>query len=81
MTRRECGERRRKHRAEIRAYLLMHHRLTLSALAERIGVSVESVSGTIRGRMHSPKVLDALREKGVPEKYLFDPRKITQNAA
>lgn len=81
MTRRECGELRRMHRAKIRAYLLMYHRLTLSGLAEEIGVSVESVSATIRGRMHSPKVLGALRGRGVPEKYLFDPRKCGKEAA
>ena len=75
MTRAECGAQRRGYRAVIRAHLLMHHQLTLSGLAERIGVSVESVSGTIRGKMHSPKVLNALRVRGVPEHYLFDPRK------
>ena len=81
MTRAECGELRRMHRAEIRAHLLMHHRLTLSGLAARLDVSVESVSATIRGRMHSPKVLGALRDRGVPEKYLFDPRKCGKEAA
>lgn len=39
------------------------------------GVSKQSVSQTMNGFRHSPRVLDALRELGVPERYLFDPRK------
>ena len=34
----------------------------------------ENVLKVINGNGHSPRVLDALREIGVPEKYLFDPR-------
>lgn len=76
MTRTECGQRRQRYRSQIRAHLLMHHNLTLSGLARLVGVSVESVSGTIRGRIHSPRVLQALRDRGVPEKYLFDPHTV-----
>jgi len=68
------GARRRAHSTQIRAYLLLHHKLTLSALARQLGVCLEVVSCTVRGKRNNPRVLDALRAYGVPEKYLFDPR-------
>ena len=46
-----------------------------TVLARELGVSCE-VSATILGKNHSPRVLDALRAAGVPEKYLFDPRRM-----
>ena len=46
----------------------------MSELGRRIGVTAELVSATVRGKRHSPKVLDALRREGVPEQYLFDPQ-------
>lgn len=45
-------------------------------IAELAGVSSQCVSQTLNGAMHSPKVLGALREVGVSENLLFDPRKI-----
>lgn len=45
-----------------------------AALARALGCSGANVSRTINGSVHSPLVLDALRELGVPERYLFDPR-------
>ena len=72
MSRAECAQRRYKARYKIRE-LLDSRDLSMREIARRIGVSGEAVSATIRGRMHSAKVLDALREAGVPEKYLFDP--------
>jgi len=39
--------------------------------------SASFVSKVITGGGHSPKVLDALLELGVPEKLLFDPRTFT----
>ena len=36
----------------------------------------EAVSATILGKNHSERVLNALRSAGVPEKYLFDPRRV-----
>ncbi len=50
--------------------------LTATALAASIGVSKKSVGATILGKNHSARVLDALRRAGVPEKYLFDPRRL-----
>lgn len=44
-------------------------------LAREIGCSNANVSKTITGVYHSIPVLDALRDLGVPEEYLFDPRK------
>ncbi|MGE4297567.1 MAG: XRE family transcriptional regulator [Desulfovibrionaceae bacterium] len=48
--------------------------LNASAIARELGVSSQLVSGTLRGTKHSPRVLDKLREIGVPERYLFDPQ-------
>lgn len=45
------------------------------SLARAIGCSDVNVSRAISGSGHSPMVLDALRELGVPEEYLFDPRR------
>jgi transcriptional regulator with XRE-family HTH domain len=45
-------------------------------LANIAGVTKTAVSRTLNGLQHSPAVLDALRSIGVPEKYLFDPRKV-----
>lgn len=49
-------------------------------VATKAGVSPQTVSATMNGFRHSPKVLDALRALGVPEKYLYDPRR-EKNAA
>ena len=40
------------------------------------GVSKSAVSATMNGFRNSPRVLDALRALGIPEKFLFDPRVI-----
>ena len=45
-------------------------------VAYELGISRASVSATILGKNHSARVLDALRSAGVPEKYLFDPRRV-----
>lgn len=45
-------------------------------IAERAGVCKQTVSATMNGFRHSPKVLEALRNVGIPEKLLFDPRNI-----
>ena len=44
------------------------------------GVPRQTVSATMNGYRHSPRVLNALRTLGVPERLLFDPRR-TENAA
>lgn len=72
MSRAECSQRRYQARYKIRE-LLDARDLSMREIARRIGVSSEAVSATVRGRMHSARVLEALRAAGVPEKYLFDP--------
>ena len=47
-----------------------------AVVAYELGISRASVSATILGKNHSARVLDALRSAGVPEKYLFDPRRV-----
>ena len=74
MTRAECGRRRYENRYKIRA-ILYDRGLNMTELARTIGVTIEAVSATIRGKRHSPKVLDALRSLGVPEKLLNTPIK------
>lgn len=44
------------------------------------GVTRQTVSATMNGYRHSPRVLNALRTLGIPERLLFDPRR-TENAA
>ena len=44
-------------------------------LAEMAGVSKQTVSNTMNGFRHSQRVLDSLRNLGIPEKLLFDPRR------
>ncbi len=44
-------------------------------VAEMAGVTRQTVSATMNGFRHSPRVLDALRSFGIPERLLFDPRK------
>lgn len=70
----QCGKARFERRWCIRSYLLSAG-LSMSELARYIGVSPQAVADTVKGRIHSPKVLDALRSAGVPERYLFDPRR------
>lgn len=62
MTREECGRLRYEARYAIRA-VLVERGLSMSELGRRIGVTAELVSATVRGKRHSPKVLDALRRK------------------
>ena len=54
---------------------------TGAALARELKCSRANVANTITGGSHSPMVLDAMRQIGVPEKYLFDPRRETAQAA
>lgn len=49
-------------------------------VAEAAGVTPQTVSATMNGFRHSPRVLDALRSFGIPEKLLFDPRRATSAA-
>ena len=80
MTREECGRLRSEARYAIRA-VLVERGLSMSELGRRIGVSAELVSATVRGKKHSPRVLDALRGSGGPEQYLYVPRLARDKAA
>ena len=65
-------------RAEVSHIILHEMRVrgySGASLARALGCSNANVSRTINGGGHSPLVLDALRELGVPEHYLFDPRR------
>ena len=47
---------------------------TRKALAAELGISSQAVSKTINGFTHSPRIINKLREIGVTEELLFDPR-------
>lgn len=49
-------------------------------VAEAAGVTPQTVSATMNGFRHSPRVLDALRSFGIPERLLFDPRRLEKVA-
>lgn len=44
-------------------------------VAAAAGVTPQTVSATMNGFRHSPRVLDALRFFGISERLLFDPRR------
>ena len=48
---------------------------TAGIVADELGIPESAVCATVRGCNHSERVLDALRSAGVPERYLFDPRR------
>lgn len=76
---RDCGLRRYQRRNFIKAAIISSG-MTQAVLADLVGVSQQAVSATVNGYIHSERVLNKLREIGVPEKFLFDPRK-DSNAA
>jgi transcriptional regulator with XRE-family HTH domain len=74
ITRAICGERRcfysfRIHEALARAGT------SATGLARELGVSQQAVSSVLMGKSHSERILNAFRKLGVPEKFLFDPRR------
>lgn len=71
--RRRCGAARARMRYRIRE-ALDRNGIDLKTIAERVGVSPPAVQKVVGGYTHSKRILQALREAGVPEKYLFDPR-------
>ncbi len=73
---RQLGAQRAKVSYVIRHYIRQSG-YTGDSLAEAIGISGAHVSRTIVGLSHSGAVLDALRDLGVPEEYLYDPRRVT----
>lgn len=75
ITRAMCGERRCYHIWRIHE-ALARRGTTSAALARELGISTAAVSRTLTGKNHSPRILEALRDAGVPEEYLFDPRRM-----
>ena len=76
----------RKHLGELRCFwsmriyeALRRNGRSAAVIAYELGISRAAVSATILGKRHSPRILDALRDAGVPEKYLFDPRRVSPN--
>ena len=69
--RKELSERRCFYSMRIHEALRRNGR-SAAVVAYELGISRASVSATILGKNHSARVLDA----GVPEKYLFDPRRV-----
>lgn len=71
---RQCGALRYEY--SFRIYEVLRKKgLNGEKLAKQLGMSRQAVCQVINGVNHSIKVLEALREIGVPEEYLFDPRK------
>jgi hypothetical protein len=77
----ELGAKRCYYRKRLEDYMYRAGFRSCNALAARIGLTGEAVRLTLSGQRHTPVVLDALRDLGVPEKYLFDPRKFADRAA
>lgn len=75
MTRAKFGEQRCFWSMRIHEALRRNGR-SAAVIAYELGISQAAVSATILGKNHSTRVLDALRSAGVPEKYLFDPRRV-----
>ena len=73
--RKELSERRCFYSMRIHE-ALRRNGMSAAVVAYELGISRASVSDTILGKNHSARVLDALRSAGVPEKYLFDPRRV-----
>ncbi len=72
MNRVQAGAARNKVRRRIQEHLDAHG-LNMASFGRQIDVARQTVYATIVGEKHSRKVLYALKELGVPEKYLFIP--------
>lgn len=75
----KCGTERKRNRMKIRAALL-HNEKTERTIANQLGITPQAVCRVIAGLAHTPAILDALRQAGVPEKYIHDPRLGAGNA-
>lgn len=73
-----CGAKRKAKRQQIRAFLLFGGK-TETSIATNLKISLPAVCRVIAGKGHSSRVLEALRDAGVPEDILFDPRKEAHN--
>lgn len=85
LTKKEIRRRKElgKQRAAV-AYIIAHELklrgYSRSALARKLGVSLNLVAATINGVRHSLIVLDALRDEGINPGLLYDPRQETRRA-
>ena len=80
--RKELGRKRGEVTLLIRYQLRKLGYRTDTEFAERVlKRSKVCLHNTITGKKHSYRVLDALREAGVSEEYLFDPRRVQQKQA
>ena len=52
-----------------------------TTLAAELGVSPVTINRTINGSLHSPRVLNWFRDRGLAERFLCDPRKSGEEAA
>ncbi|WMW66625.1 helix-turn-helix transcriptional regulator [Nitratidesulfovibrio liaohensis] len=77
--RRRCGAARVRMRYRIRE-ALDRNGMDLRKVAEMAGVSPAAVQKVVAGVTNSPRILQALREAGVPEQYLYDPARAEANA-
>ena len=73
------GLKRKDNRRLIRAVLL-HEGETEASIARKLGLTSQAVCRVLAGLAHTPLILQALRDAGVPEKYIFDPRLELDNA-
>lgn len=73
--RHELAAKRAKMRFRI-CEVMQERGYTMSKLGLELGVSCAAISKVVNGQGHSERVLDKLREIGVPEVYLFDPRTV-----
>ena len=74
---RERRRQLRESRAKVRRLIeaeMAERKITAASLARKLGCSHCNVYNTLSGKGSSYQVLDALREAGVPEELLFDPR-------
>ena len=75
-TRMWCGSQRCFY--SMRIYeTLKRNGMSATTIAHDLGISRQAVSRVISGGGHSERVLNALRSIGVPEKYIFDPRRVS----
>lgn len=54
---------------------------TPAMLAQELGISYVAMWKFLAGQSHSQRIMDKMREKGVAEKHLFDPKRKEDAAA
>lgn len=80
LERNKLGLKRRRYAWRIYECLRLNGKSSVK-VAEALGMTPQNVTKTIRGESHSENVLNALREAGVPERYLCDPHRVDMNVA